>query len=323
MKALEHLWVIVLAGGSGERVSGMTSPPSGAPVPKQYCPLDGSRSMLRWALARALTLVPASRVVTVVAEEHRRLWKERLSDMPSENTLVEPRNRGTGAGLLLAASEIFLNRDREARLLVLPSDHFVAAEAVLRDALLEAVAAASTPSSPPVLLGMEPDEHDAELEEYGWILPAKGEVRKIRHVAGFLEKPDAHAARQLRHEGGLINSFMLAAHAGALVRIFERTVPAVTKCFLRVQRGEMATLSVLYEVIASFDFSRNVLARAPDGLSVLAVRPCGWTDLGTPSRLSRYLSLCAPELSRPPVLAPRSHPSQRERIPESMALAGR
>jgi hypothetical protein len=37
------------------------------------------------------------------------------------------------------------------------------------------------------------------------------------------------------------------------------------------------------------DFSRELLERCTDDLTVVAVPPCGWSDLGTPTRLMRFL----------------------------------
>src|SRR5439155_3578454 len=48
------------------------------------------------------------------------------------------------------------------------------------------------------------------------------------------------------------------------------------------------------------DFSRELLERIPELLELVVVPPCGWTDLGTPARLERFL---APS-PRPPVRTP-------------------
>jgi hypothetical protein len=37
------------------------------------------------------------------------------------------------------------------------------------------------------------------------------------------------------------------------------------------------------------DLSRDVLQRSTAFLSVIRVPPCGWSDLGTPDRLHRFL----------------------------------
>lgn len=125
MNRSRHLWAVVLAAGDGIRVRAWTKDPSGAPIPKQYCCFWGAKTMLGWALERATALVPPERVAVIVADQHRGFWQKELLGLPAENVVVQPRNRGTTAGVLLPVPQILLRRDPQARFLVLPSDHYV------------------------------------------------------------------------------------------------------------------------------------------------------------------------------------------------------
>jgi hypothetical protein len=51
-----------------------------------------------------------------------------------------------------------------------------------------------------------------------------------------------------------------------------------------------ARLRALYFDLESNDFSRDVLEGSEDGLRVLIVPQCGWTDLGTPPRVVACLA---------------------------------
>jgi mannose-1-phosphate guanylyltransferase len=44
-------------------------------------------------------------------------------------------------------------------------------------------------------------------------------------------------------------------------------------------------LAQLYEELPALDFSRDILQRSPELLRVVIVPACGWSDLGTPSRV--------------------------------------
>jgi mannose-1-phosphate guanylyltransferase len=132
----------VLAGGSGTRLSSLTTDGSGAVVPKQYCSLHGGRSLLGDALARAARLVGCDRTVVVVAREHEPFWCRELADLPGVQPLVQPANRGTAAGVLLPLLAV-LQRDPDAQVTLLPSDHFVGDEASLAADLLAAQDAAA------------------------------------------------------------------------------------------------------------------------------------------------------------------------------------
>src|SRR5262245_16395207 len=55
--ATESFWALVLAGGDGTRLQGVTCMIAGAPIPKQYCRILGSRSLLEATLRRIAPLV--------------------------------------------------------------------------------------------------------------------------------------------------------------------------------------------------------------------------------------------------------------------------
>ena len=282
------LWAVVLAGGDGARVAALTRGPAGALVPKQYFAPAGEQPLLVQALRRAAPIVPLERTLVVVAENHRRHWQELLRDFPRANVIVQPRNRGTAAGILLPVLDIVLRRDRAARVLVLPSDHHVGAEDVLRRALLAATRAVRRPDARLVLLGMVGEDGD---REHGWILPAAGPPGVPRAVLSFVEKPDLETSRQLASLGALVNSFIFACPGRTLLRLYEDALAPLLRHFVPVvlAGSEEAALRDLYEAIPDRDFSTAVLERCTDSLGVLAVPDCCWSDLGTPSRLERFL----------------------------------
>jgi hypothetical protein len=91
--------------------------------------------------------------------------------------------------------------------------------------------------------------------------------------------------------GAVWNSFMFAGHLATLVGMFRERLPGLL-AELRglVERGAApAEVAASYATLEARDFSRDVLQALPDRLRVLAVSPCGWTDLGTPERLARAL----------------------------------
>jgi mannose-1-phosphate guanylyltransferase len=296
-----HLWVIVLAAGDGTRVATLTTDSRGEHVPKQYFTFGERESMLQWALARALSLVPASRVIVIVADKHRPHWEPALAALSPANVIVQPQNRGTAAGVLLPFLEVFLRRDPRAHFLLLPADHFVAHEEVLRRAMAMAARAAAPPGRPVVLLGMTPEEPDPE---YGWVLPSVERSAPLRPVASFVEKPERAVAADLSTRGALINSFVIAASSSAFLRLYEATIPGLLQTFLGVLRAG-GNVAELYERIAAADFSRDVLTHATHSLAVLPVPACGWSDLGTPARIERYAALRRQESLRAAARRPR------------------
>lgn len=310
-----HRWAIILAAGEGSRIRHFMSDGAGQKIPKQFWPIDGRETMLDWSIDRAERVVPRTRIVIVVADQHRRWWEGKLQRLPQENVVVQPENRGTAIGVLLPLLTV-LQRDADATAVVLPSDHFVARERVLRSAIENAFSTVDADSRRPVLLGMVPGADD---REYGWVLP---ETRRGSPAAGrvraFVEKPCIAEATRLRQQGALINSFILAAKARRLFDLCAKCLPAVARSLARLDprpttRAGMRALARVYERLPDRDFSREVLAPHARDLSIVPVRDCGWSDLGTPARLVMF------QLSRNARAQPGHEHEAVVRIPPSFA----
>lgn len=287
MKDDRHLWALVLAAGEGSRLAGLTTDAQGVAVPKQYCSLRGERSLLGEALARARRVVPRHRIVTVVAQQHARWWRRDLAHLDAANVIVQPRNRGTAPGILLPLLAI-LERDPQARVLVLPSDHHVRDEDALETSIRQAFDATDDGSGALTLLGITPD---AAEPEYGWIVPGAGAARgATRRVRRFVEKPPAEQALALLACGAVWNSFLFAARGQALLALYAERLPELLSAFREAQvRGE-GGFERLYATLPASDFSRDLLQGSEYALRLLAVPACGWTDLGTPRRVADCLA---------------------------------
>ena len=281
-------WAIVLAAGEGTRLRELTSQ-GDVVTPKQYCSLSGGRSLLGDALARATRIVSRKRIVVVVAEEHRSLWSSDLAHLPVENIVVQPRNRGTAAGILLPLFTV-LERDPEARVAVLPSDHYVEEEYVIERSMLIALESLEDLREGITLLGIVPD---APESEYGWIIPRRS-PELARRVARFVEKPDLRQADELLAQGGVWNSFLFAANGTDLLELYARKRPELLARFRSVfalgPETRAARVAALYDELESSDFSRELLQGNEDCLRLEIVPPCGWTDLGTPERVEACLT---------------------------------
>lgn len=300
-------WALVLAAGEGSRLRALTTT-NGVAVPKQFCSLHDGPSLLQEALHRAEAVAPRQRICTIVAEQHRRWWQGPLWSLPSQNIIVQPENRGTAAGLLLPLLHIEA-RDPQARVVVLPSDHYVRDEATLARSLRNAAAKIRFEREDIYLLGIGPDEADPEL---GYILPSIGDGASGFQVSQFVEKPPMTLARSLIERGGLWNAFILAASARAFIRLFEQRYPDIVADMRRAVRKDSVDPQIplatteLYGRLPELDFSRHVLEGAEQSLRVLPVPACGWSDLGTPRRVAEALRRLARD-ERPSTLDPTAY----------------
>ncbi|HYM34488.1 MAG TPA: sugar phosphate nucleotidyltransferase, partial [Steroidobacteraceae bacterium] len=201
MKKYGNTWALVLAGGEGNRLRSLTTTSQGTAIPKQFCSLRGGPSLLQEALQRAQVIAPREHICAVVAAQHRRWWESPLSSLPASNVFVQPDNRGTANGILLPLVHI-LERDAEARIVLIPSDHYVREEHVLAQSLRTAIDRLESRCCEVLLLGLEPDDADTEL---GYIVPGTSAGRGAFQVAQFVEKPNDVFARQLVALGAFWN----------------------------------------------------------------------------------------------------------------------
>lgn len=318
MSAAQNGWALILAAGDGSRLRALTTKPCGTSVPKQYCSLHGDHSLLEDALRRAAAIVPVNRICTIVAQQHRQWWVETpplVESLELGNLIVQPRNRGTAIGILYSLLHL-LAKDPRAQVLVLPADHYVREEKVLRQSLLAALDRARRADGRPVLLGLEPDEADPEL---GYILPGEPDPLGGHCVARFIEKPAFSTAKEIVAAGGLWNTFIIAGTAAGLVELFlPRFASIVMQMQVTLSRGSSTGsptaswpgLLDLYDHLPNLDFSRDLLQEQPSRVSVLRAAACGWSDLGTPRRVGETLQRLATD-----------HRSPRERCPAHVNLA--
>ena len=286
-------WAVILAGGEGKRLSGLTRALYGKPLPKQFAVFAGKLSLLQATVERVFPLVPFERMVVVASSPHEALAREQLAAYPGIQLLTQPRNLDTGPGILLPLATI-LRKDRAARVVLLPSDHHVPRPQPFLEAIRTADASSLSNPSQVTLIGTASDSPETD---YGWIVPGRSADPScdwsIRTVERFVEKPARELARHLHAAGGLWNTFASAGTAAAYWAHAQRHLPGHTALFESCGAPAEAALPEawlrrIYSRMAPANFSREVLERAT-GLAVVTVAGSGWSDWGSPERV--YASL--------------------------------
>ena len=291
MNTQKKLWVVLLAGGDGRRLSELTTNAAGLSTPKQYCSLDGGPSLLELALRRAVGLTSRERIVPVVTEAHRRWWEPALFSMHRSPIVVQPSNRGTGLGVLLPLL-VIAKKDPDARVICLPSDHYVEHEEVLAELLRQAAAQALVEDDKLTLLSVSPTAPDSG---FGYLVPGPDSGTGMRPIDRFVEKPDLATAAALIQAGSVWSTGIVSGRLSSLVALYPRPVPGLMlelKAIVEYwadTRIPSADLGALYARHPVIDFSRDVLGNHPRQLQFLTVPPCGWSDVGTPARLASTL----------------------------------
>ncbi len=297
---VDGAWALVLAGGEGSRLQALTTAPNGVLVPKQFCSLRRGPSLLTQALIRTSSVAPTIQTCAVVAVQHRWWWESPLAALPKENIFVQPENRGTAHGVLLALLRLEA-RDPRAVVVMLPSDHHIQHEALFARSLRHLAELAARTDDSVFLLGADPDRADTEL---GYIVPAERKRNRPMRVQSFIEKPDFAHARALMKAGALWNMFIIAGSVRALLDLYDLSLGSSVTLLRTTLSGKKPPvvdndlLAAVYRHLPTLDFSRHVLEPQAARLQVLGVPACGWNDLRTPKRVVDTLSNVPEEFRR-------------------------
>lgn len=281
------IWTIALAAGQGRRLSSVTG---GAP--KQFWrPTGAGSSLLESTLLRLKPLAIPERTVTVVDASHQ-AYIEALDRPGLLGTIVfQPVDRGTAAGVLLPLVTV-LAEDPDAIVVVTPTDHGVEQPDVFRHGIGQAIERVRSGESDIVLFGVEPT---AVTADYGWIAPdvSARRAETFQRVERFVEKPPLVEAFQLFASGAVWNTMVFVASAGALLARYRRHLPLLAD--VMTQAADLAPgardafLREWYPALPRTDFSRDLLTPSRPLCLYTWPSSIGWTDLGTPERLERWL----------------------------------
>jgi len=186
------------------------------------------------------------------------------------------------------ATNLALDRDRDAHVLVLPSDHGVEDEHAWHHTLARAAEISQRSPGRLVLIGVEPQSDP----DFGWIVPGLRAADGSHAVSAFVEKPDRLEASRLAKLGAFCSTFVIAAAGSVLRNLFDRHTPELVARHAGTCGFGMASPGRSLDrddALQTYDFSRDLLQRAPQAVQVLPSPYCGWTDLGTPARLDGWL----------------------------------
>lgn len=288
MRHSEHTWVLLLAASEPAPLTLPSVHTGCASIPIQFSSWDGFRSLLDNAIERAHALAPRERICVVIQSAHRRRLQRSQSAFIDRNIFEQPRPRGTANDILLATLNI-LDRDPWARVVVLPTEHYVRDELALAGSLCLAATVKLREADDLVLIGIEPDEADGECD---YIVPGGWLVDGTRRVQRIIDRSEATQARDLVACGALWDSHVFAACAVTVLGLLRARLPDLVDqaetalaCDMSHEARGVA-LRELYERVPSIDFSRAIVQSAKSGLRVIAAPNCGWADVSTPQRMA-------------------------------------
>ncbi|MFA4992769.1 MAG: mannose-1-phosphate guanylyltransferase, partial [Candidatus Omnitrophota bacterium] len=180
-------YAVILAGGVGSRFW----PFSRELEPKQFMKIVGEASLLQATVQRLKGLVEPRRVYIVTNNIYFYEVKAQVAKfgIPDANIILEPQGKNTAPAVGVCA-RLISRIDKEAVLLVLPSDHYIKNMENFKKTIKRAIACAGKDFL--VTIGIKPN---APSTGYGYI-KVDGKKDGCIEVEKFLEKPDLNKAKK-------------------------------------------------------------------------------------------------------------------------------
>jgi len=282
------LYVLILAGGSGERFW----PLSRRNRPKQLLSLFSTTTLLEETLARLEGLAPRDHVLILTNREQEAGVRALAAGLPPENIVAEPAKRDTAAAIALGAGWVSL-REPGATMIVLPADHLIQDREAFQATLRTAVTAARE-TGELVTIGIKP----------AWACPGFGYIEQgapvqlagetggqaVHEVVKFREKPDAELAEQFLKQGRFRwNSGMFVWTLCAILAALERHTPPLANFVAALHAGgDFATiLAERFPELPKISIDYAILEKASRVLVVEA--DFDWDDVGSWTAVAKYL----------------------------------
>jgi mannose-1-phosphate guanylyltransferase len=290
----ERLWAIILAGGNGERTRDLIDRWKGRHIPKQYCAFVGTRSMLQHTLDRADLSVKRDNQRIIIARVHEHEARLQLAEHWPGRVIVQPSNHDTLPGIFLPLTYIY-TQDRNATIVIYPSDHFIYPGNKFAEVITRAVRAVEELPKTLLLIGAHADSPECD---YGWICPGPQIWSSGKDIAyavrQFVEKPDHSDAAAAMACGGLWNTLIIVVKAHTLWRLGWIYFPEIMQLFERLLRAvgsshETEVLEEIYEAMPTQNFSTGLLTLAADQIGVLPMNGILWSDWGKDTRIVETL----------------------------------
>jgi len=264
---------VIPAGGAGTRLW----PRSRRSTPKHTLPLGGGgRSLLRDTYDRVHGLADDVYVVTELGQ--RGIIQSVLPEIDAAHLIIEPTARGTTNAYGLAALTV-AERDPDAVMIAMASDHVVRGKAAVTKAVRAAVRAAAETRSL-VAFGLKPTFPSTGL---GYIHAPRQGPLGTRRVASFTEKPDLRTATRFLKSGGYYwNLAWFAWRVDVFLEELGRHAPrhlaGLRKVIDARRAGDEETAARIYRRLPVEVVDRSVLEKTDRLLLVRA--EFEWADIG-------------------------------------------
>lgn len=265
-----HLWITILAGGSGTRFWPLSTPNR----PKQLLPLAGDQPLIKDTLDRARGIVPDARIRILTGSHLLKPFQEALDGFDRAHFMVEPQAKGTGPVLTWAAWAL-LQEDPDAVLASLHADHAIRPWQSFQDLIRRGGELAKETR----LLFTIAIPSTRPETGYGYIQPGKklatAEGLDAFSVQSFVEKPDRERAEEYVEAGYLWNSGIFLWRADLFLEEVRAVAPELAKLLPLLEDGDVEGF---FREAPNISVDEAILERSDRVASIRATFE--WDDVG-------------------------------------------
>jgi len=285
MKKENNFYALILAGGSGLRFW----PASREFLPKQFIDLTGSgKTLIQETFDRINKIIKTKNIFISTNEKYKNLVLKQIPKVNLNNLICEPLKRNTAPSILYASLKI--NQiNQKAKLIVLPSDHYIKKINEFYKNVEHAFSVCK--SDKLVTFGINPIFPSTN---YGYI-KVRGTRESFQKVLRFTEKPSKQMAEKfLKSKMYYWNSGIFVWSTETILNAFDNLEPYLIKTFkTNLEKFDSAEEIYFFQNIfpkikpLSIDYS--ILEKAKNTYVIKS--NFEWSDLGTWESLFETLSI--------------------------------
>lgn len=273
--------LVIMAGGVGSRFWPMST----TEKPKQFIDVLGvGRSLLQLTFDRFKGICSPENVWVVTNRSYKDLVLKQLPEIPVTNILCEPCRRNTAPCIAYVSWRI-KSKDRNANIVVTPSDHIVTNCEEFKRVISQCLKFTSETDAI-ITLGMKPTRPETG---YGYIQADLSSCsprnKEIFRVDSFREKPDLETAKKyIQNKSYFWNAGIFIWSVNTIVNAFRIYQPAISKIFESLQPvygtpKEQEEIDLRFPECENISVDYAIMEKAEE----IFVCPAdfGWSDLGT------------------------------------------
>ncbi|HEX5171348.1 MAG TPA: mannose-1-phosphate guanylyltransferase [Cyclobacteriaceae bacterium] len=272
----KNLFVVLMAGGVGVRFW----PYSRNSKPKQFLDVLGiGKSLLQSTYERFLPICLPENIYVVTHEEHAQLVKQQLPDLNDGQILAEPMRKNTAACIAYASYKI-VQRNKDAVIVVSPSDHLILKEAEFQELITRASDEASSQDKL-ITIGITPTRPETG---YGYI-QFHTDNSFLKRVKTFTEKPELELAKKFLESGDFVwNSGIFIWGVQAILNAMHQFLPELSEffedAFGKIEtEGEEQAILTAYSQCKNISIDYGIMEKASN--VYMCPGNFSWSDLGS------------------------------------------